>query len=72
MKPGMFIGLLFVAIGAFLIYWAQTHSPQDLGKVIGNAVSGSYTLSEPWYYANLGLGIIVGAIGVLGIYKSLK
>ena len=72
MKPGMIRGLLFIAIGAFLIYWAQTHSPQDFGKVIGNAVSGSYTMSEPWYYVSLGLGIIVAVVGVLRTYKSLK
>ena len=72
MKPGMIRGIIFIAIGAFLIYWAQTHSPQDFGKVIGNAVSGSYTLSEPWYYSSLALGVLVGVLGVFRVYKTMK
>lgn len=35
--------ILLSALGIFLTYWTQTNSPKDFGKVIGNAVSGSYT-----------------------------
>lgn len=72
MKPGLIRGIVLIALGIFLIYWAQTHSPKDFGQVIGNAVSGSYTLSEPWYYVCLGAGILVGVVGVLRTYKSMK
>lgn len=72
MKPGMIGGIVLIAIGIFLIYWAQTHSPNDLGQVIGNSLTGSYTLSEPWYYVCLGSGILVGVIGVLRTFKSMK
>lgn len=65
-------GILLILVGIFLIYWAQTHSPKDLGQVIGNGLSGSYTLSEPWYYACLGGGIVVGILGILRTYKSMK
>ncbi len=72
MKSGMIRGLVMLAVGIFMIYWAQTHSPNNLGKVIGNAVSGSYSMSEPWYYVCLGLGIVLGIVGVLRTYKSMK
>jgi hypothetical protein len=72
MKSGMIRGLVLIAVGTFLIYWAQTHSPKDFGKVIGNAVSGSYSLSEPWYYVCLGAGIVVGVVGILSTYKSMR
>ncbi len=72
MKPGMIRGIALLAIGIFIIYWAQTHSPNDLGKVIGNTFSGSYTMSEPWYYISLGLGILIGIVGVLRTFKSMK
>lgn len=72
MNKGTISGVVFVGIGIFLVYWAETHSPKDLGKVIGNELSGSYTLSEPWYYVCLGAGILVGILGVLRTYKSMK
>ncbi len=71
MKSGMIRGLVLIAVGIFLIYWAQTHSP-EIGSQIGNALSGSYSLSEPWYYVCLGAGIVVGVVGILRTYKSMK
>lgn len=61
-----------IALGIFIIYWAESHSPKDVGQVIGNAFSGSYTMSEPWYYVSLGVGILIGVLGVLRTYKSMK
>ncbi|WP_421894014.1 hypothetical protein [Marinoscillum sp.] len=72
MKSGMIRGLLFIAVGLFLIYWAQTHTRKNLGNLIDGMSSESYTMSEPWYYACLGLGILVGVVGVLRTYKSMK
>lgn len=63
-------GLIFVAIGAFFIYWAQTHSPKNLGKVIGNAFSGSYTMSETSYYICLIAGILICVFGVLKLVRK--
>lgn len=71
-NSGLLKGILLVAVGIFLIYWAQTHSPKNFGQVIGNSLKGSYSLSEPWYYVCLGLGILVGVVGVLRTFKSLK
>lgn len=71
-NAGLLRGILMIALGIFLIYWAQTHSPKDVGQVIGNAISGGYTLSEPWYYGCLGAGILVGIVGVLRTFKSMK
>ncbi len=72
MNNGMVKGILSLAVGLFLIYWAQTHTPNKLGKIIENELSGSYTLPEHWYYICLGLGIIFGIVGVLKTYKSMK
>lgn len=68
----MIRGIAFIGVGIFLIYWAQTHSPNDLGKVIGNGLSGGYTLPEPWYYICLGGGIVIGILGILRTYKTMK
>ncbi|MEQ9303750.1 MAG: hypothetical protein RJQ14_07525 [Marinoscillum sp.] len=72
MKNGMIRGVAITAVGIFLVYWAQSHSPKDFGQVVGNAVSGGYTMSETWYYICMGLGILVGIIGVIRIFKSMK
>lgn len=71
-NSGLIRGVVLLAIGIFLIYWAQTHNPNELGKVIKNELTGSYTLPEPWYYVTLGAGILIGIIGLLRTYKSMK
>ncbi|REE05837.1 DUF3185 family protein [Marinoscillum furvescens] len=72
MKSGLIRGIALIAIGIFLIYWAQSHSPKDLGQMIGNELTGSYTLSETWYYICMGGGILLGVVGVLRTFKSMK
>ncbi|MEP5611809.1 MAG: hypothetical protein ABJP45_06140 [Cyclobacteriaceae bacterium] len=62
-------GIIMVLIGAFTVYWAQSHSPKDLGQIVGNELSGSYTMSETWYYISLIAGI---AVIVYGISKIIK
>jgi hypothetical protein len=74
---GLFRGLAFLAIGIFLIYWAQTHAPGEgaFGKALNSIeseLSGSYTLPEFWYYVCLGGGVFFGIIGILRTYKSMK
>lgn len=71
-NTGLIRGIVFIAIGIFLIYWAQTHNPNEVGQVIKNQFGGSYTLPEPWYYVCLGGGILVGILGILRAYKSMK
>ena len=69
-----------IAIGIFLIYWAQTHPPLDsIDSIVDSALDSfsgddpySYNMSEPWYYTCLGLGILVGILGLLRTYKSMK
>lgn len=65
-------GVLLIAVGIFCVYWAETHSPRNVGKIIENTLTGSYTLSEPWYYVCLGFGILIGIVGVLRTYKFMK
>ncbi len=70
MKKGKVIGIVLILVGAFTIYWAQTHSPQaGVGQIIGNALSGSYTMSEGSYYFTL---IIGATLGLFGLYKLIK
>ena len=43
-------GIIMALIGAFVIYWAYAHSPKaGFGKIVGNELAGSYTMSETWY-----------------------
>jgi len=70
MKKTQLQAIIYVLIGAFFIYWAQSHSPKaGFGQVIGNELSGSYNLSETWYYITLVVG---AALGLLGIMKLVK
>ncbi len=66
-------GLSILAIGAFLIYWAQTHTPnKDLLDAVNNEIIGSYALSEPMYFATLVFGGILGVLGLISLYKDMK
>ena len=65
-------GFLIVAIGLFIIYWAVEHSPESLESVITNKLTGSYTMSEPWYYISLVVGSIMALFGIMKIYKASR
>ena len=70
MKKNMQQAIIFILIGAFFIYWAIDHSPKaGLGKIVGNELGGSYTMSETWYYITLVIG---AALAVLGVKKFLN
>lgn len=70
MKKHIQQAILFILVGAFIIYWAQTHSPKaGIGNIIGNELSGSYTMSENWYYISLVIG---AGLAVIGVKKILK
>ncbi|MEP2773711.1 MAG: hypothetical protein ABJH05_16275 [Fulvivirga sp.] len=65
--------LLTLAIGLFIIYWAQSHSPEaGVGDIISNELSGSYTMSSTWYYISMVAGSVITIFGVLKLYKDLK
>ena len=38
------------------------------GKIVGNELAGSYTMSETWYYISLTIGI---ALAAYGVYKLI-
>ena len=66
-------GLLILAIGAFLIYWAQTHTPnRDLLDAVNNEIIGSYALSKPMYFITLAVGAILSVLGLMRVYKDMK
>lgn len=70
MKKGKQVAIIIILIGVFVIYWAQTHSPNaKFGQIVGNQLSGSYTMGEAGYYFSLILGI---GVLVLGIYRFVK
>lgn len=65
--------IIITVLGAFIIYWAQTHSPKaGLGQITENFFSGSYTMSAHWYYFSLVLGIVLAVFGLLKIFKVIK
>lgn len=73
MKSGLIRGLALIGVGAFIIYWAITHSPKAGAlKVISNEIAGSYTMGEGAYYASLIAGIILVVLGLMRSYKSMK
>ncbi|MFY0689833.1 MAG: hypothetical protein JXQ90_21870 [Cyclobacteriaceae bacterium] len=65
------IGLLLTLVGAFCIYWAYSHSPKaGIGKIVGNELSGSYTMSETSYYISLAIGAVIAIYGVMKFVKG--
>lgn len=72
MNKNLIKAVIYIAVGVFVIYWAETHSPKDLGEVITNEISGSYTMSEPWYYTSLVLGTVVAILGILRGFKAMR
>jgi hypothetical protein len=72
-NKSLFRGILLLIIGAFIIYWAQAHSPNaDFGKLISNELSGSYTMSKGWYYFSFFVGVLLTLTGLARSYKALK
>lgn len=70
MKKNIKSGLIFLLVGAFFIYWAETHSPKKLGQAIGNVFSGSYTMDETSYYICLIIGIAAALFGILKFIRK--
>ena len=70
MKNNIKTGIISLLVGAFFIYWAETHSPKKLGQAIGNAFSGSYTMDETSYYICLAIGVLVAIFGVKKIISK--
>ncbi len=69
----MKFNLIQALVGAFIIYWAQTHSPKaGIGQITKNFFQGSYTMSEPWYYVSLVLGIVILLHAILKLTKVIK
>jgi hypothetical protein len=68
-----FKNIILLVIGLFIIYWAMEHSPKaGLGQVISNEFSGSYTMSETWYYVSLVCGAALAIVGGMRIFKNSK
>ncbi|MBU2913998.1 MULTISPECIES: hypothetical protein [Reichenbachiella] len=72
MKNYMKLGLIYIVIGAFLVYWAMTHSPNDgMGEIIKRGIVGdSYTMSSNAYYITLFVGAVAAVIGVWKIISK--
>ncbi|MEN8250252.1 MAG: DUF3185 family protein [Bacteroidota bacterium] len=71
MKKEKLQAIIFILVGAFFIYWAQTHSPKaGIGNMIGNELSGSYTMNETWYYLTLVIGAALAIVGVVRFVKK--
>jgi hypothetical protein len=71
MKKRIQIAIVFILVGVFCIYWAQTHSPKaGIGQIVGNKLAGSYTISEPWYYSTLAVGAILAIVGIMKFIKK--
>lgn len=66
MKKGLLQGIILIAIGSFIIYWAIDHSPNaSLGEKVGDLLEeDSYRMSEAWYYTSLVAGSILALLGL--------
>lgn len=72
MKKGLLQGIILIAIGSFIIYWAIDHSPNaSLGEKVGDLLEeDAYRMSEAWYYTSLVAGSIIALLGLRNLLKS--
>lgn len=72
MKKGLLDGVILIAIGAFIIYWAIGHSPNaSIGEKVSDLLDDSaYRMSEVWYYTSLVAGSIIALLGLRNLLKS--
>jgi hypothetical protein len=72
MKKGLLGGIILIAIGAFIIYWAIEHSPNaSIGEKVSDLLDDSaYRMSEVWYYTSLVAGSIIALLGLRNLLKS--
>lgn len=64
------IGILLLAAGIFIVIWTINHAPTaGIGEKLGRELQGSYTMSEPAYYASLVAGVVVGVLGIMRLRK---
>ncbi|RUA29957.1 MAG: hypothetical protein DSY77_14545 [Bacteroidetes bacterium] len=72
MKKGLLSGIILIAIGAFIIYWAIDHSPNaSIGELANDLLKeDSYRMSEAWYYTSLVAGSVIALLGLRNLLKS--
>lgn len=71
MKKRLIGGIILIAIGAFIIFWAIDHSPNaSIGKRASDLLDeNAYRMSEVWYYVSLVAGSIVAVLGLRNVLK---
>ncbi len=71
MTKSLLKGLLIIALGAFIIFYAVDHSPHaPLGQQITDILdTNEYRMSEFWYYSCLLLGVLVAVFGIRKIFQ---
>lgn len=72
MKKGLLTGIILIAIGAFIIFWAIEHSPNaSIGERASDLLKeNAYRMSELWYYVSLVGGSIIAILGLRNLLKS--
>ena len=70
--PKLLVGIVLLAVGIFVIYWAFNHSPESsLGDKIVDAIEGEKTLTETTYYTMLVSGTLLIILGIIRTLKTL-
>lgn len=74
MKSGKILaGLIALAIGVFLIFYAVNHGPNaDISKKVGNFLQGEDNLSQTAYYLMMAGGVVFGLFGLSQIFRGKK
>lgn len=71
MNKGKLKGILFIALGVFILAWTYQHRPSAslVNEINGLFDDSSYSMSETWYYISLVVGAVVTALGIKGLLK---
>ncbi|MFQ3212610.1 MAG: hypothetical protein ACJAT1_001963 [Marivirga sp.] len=64
-------GILFIALGVFVLAWTYQHRPSEalVNKINGIFDDSSYSMSDTWYYICLAAGAVITALGFRSLIK---
>lgn len=73
MNKKYIVGVIYLALGVFVMFWAHNHSPESsLLEKASREISGDYTMSKEGYYASMVVGVLLIVFGAARIFKSKR
>jgi drug/metabolite transporter (DMT)-like permease len=73
MNKKYILGIIYLSLGVFILFWAQNHSPESgIGEKLSRELSGDYTMSKEGYYFSMVAGALMVVFGAARIFKAKR